>query len=88
MKRKLDENDVPSEVPLSKREATRSFEALNLDPRLLQAVTKEKYSEPTLVQAEAIPLALEGKDILGQFPQSFHHRLKLTDFSSSSDRVW
>ena len=69
MKRKLDSNDVPSmEVealhPPSAVVAT--FENLNLDARLLQAVQKEKYLKPTPVQAAAIPLALEGRDILAR----------------------
>ena len=42
-----------------------SFEAFRLDPRLLQAVVKEGLHKPTDVQAQAIPLALEGRDILG-----------------------
>lgn len=66
MKRKLDSNDAPSVEEaegVKSREPT--FENLNLDPRLLQALNKEKFNKPTLVQAEAIPLALEGKDILG-----------------------
>ncbi|KAK2740935.1 ATP-dependent DNA/RNA helicase [Myotisia sp. PD_48] len=67
MKRKLDANDVPttqdSETPST---AVQNFEDLALDPRLLQALTQQKFSKPTLVQAEAIPLALNGKDILAK----------------------
>lgn len=66
MKRKLDANDVPStEAPDAGNDKEPSFENLNLDPRLRQALVKEKFTKPTLIQAEAIPLALEGKDILG-----------------------
>lgn len=65
MKRKLDANDVPSPGPVETEEKEFDFEALNLDPRLRQALIKENFSKPTLVQAKAIPLALEGKDILG-----------------------
>lgn len=65
MKRKLDANDVPSPEPAGADEKEFDFEALNLDPRLRQALIKENFSKPTLVQAKAIPLALEGKDILG-----------------------
>ncbi|XP_060643413.2 probable ATP-dependent RNA helicase DDX56 [Anolis sagrei] len=43
-----------------------SFEHLGLDPRLLQAVAALGWRRPTLVQAEAIPLALEGKDLLAR----------------------
>ena len=66
MKRKLDSNDVPStETPNQKEANSRTFEDLKLDPRLLQAVLKEKYLKPTLVQASTIPLALQGRDVLG-----------------------
>ncbi|GMF76874.1 unnamed protein product [Aspergillus oryzae] len=68
MKRKLDANDVPSPEAADKKEKKEEddadFESLNLDPRLRQALIKEKFTKPTLVQAKAIPLALEGKDIL------------------------
>ncbi|KAL2856188.1 P-loop containing nucleoside triphosphate hydrolase protein [Aspergillus pseudodeflectus] len=71
MKRKLDANDVPSpEAPDTKdhteTDNIEGFESLNLDPRLRQALVKEKFSKPTPVQAKAIPLALEGKDILAR----------------------
>lgn len=66
MKRKLDENDVPTSVETTEsKKPARNFEDFGLDPRLLQALTSQKFSKPTLVQAEAIPLALDGKDILG-----------------------
>lgn len=66
MKRKLDENDVPAGVSdKSTHKKFSNFQDLKLDPRLLRAITKEKFTKPTPVQAEAIPLALDGKDILG-----------------------
>ena len=66
MKRKLDINDVPStETPTQKGPTSGTFEDLRLDPRLLQAIFKEKYLKPTPIQASAIPLALQGRDILG-----------------------
>ncbi|PWY71852.1 ATP dependent RNA helicase [Aspergillus eucalypticola CBS 122712] len=70
MKRKLDANDVPSPEVAETKEAPDAneadFESLNLDPRLRQALIKEKFTKPTLVQAKAIPLALAGKDILAR----------------------
>ncbi|KAI9370683.1 P-loop containing nucleoside triphosphate hydrolase protein [Aspergillus egyptiacus] len=71
MKRKLDANDVPSPEVAEGAEPqevdkTEDFESLNLDPRLRQALVKEKFSKPTPVQAKAIPLALEGKDVLAR----------------------
>ena len=66
MKRKLDERDVPSPVETSNDgHAGRVFDSLGLDSRLLQAVANEGFTTPTPVQSKAIPLALEGRDILG-----------------------
>jgi ATP-dependent RNA helicase DDX56/DBP9 len=67
MKRKLDSDDIPAtEAPISQKAKTDTFESLGLDARLLQAVAREKFSKPTLVQARAIPEALAGKDILAR----------------------
>jgi ATP-dependent RNA helicase RhlE len=41
------------------------FEQLGLTAPLLKALQKEKYTIPTPIQAQAIPQALNGKDILG-----------------------
>jgi ATP-dependent RNA helicase RhlE len=41
-----------------------SFDQLNLQPALLRAIRELGFTEPTPVQAAAIPPALEGKDIL------------------------
>jgi ATP-dependent RNA helicase RhlE len=41
-----------------------SFDTLGLAPELLRAVTDQGYTEPTPVQAEAIPLVLAGRDLL------------------------
>ena len=42
------------------------FNSFDLDNRLLRAIAKLGYSHPTLVQAKAVPLALQGKDILAR----------------------
>lgn len=42
-----------------------TFESLGLSPALLRALTEQNYSTPTPIQAEAIPLALAGHDLLG-----------------------
>lgn len=83
MKRKLDANDVPSPEPVGDQEQETDFEALNLDPRLRQALIKEKFGKPTLVQAKAIPLALEGKDILGECLADMNYFQDCTDRLSS-----
>ena len=41
------------------------FSDLALDPRVLQAVAEAGYETPTPIQAQAIPHALQGKDVLG-----------------------
>ena len=41
-----------------------SFDTLGLAPELLRAVAAEGYTEPTPVQAEAIPHVLERRDVL------------------------
>lgn len=41
-----------------------SFDSLGLSVDLLRAVAEEGYTEPTPVQAQAIPVVLQGKDIL------------------------
>ena len=41
-----------------------SFDTLGLSAELLRAVADQGYSEPTPVQSQAIPVILEGKDIL------------------------
>lgn len=42
-----------------------SFEELGLSGPVLRAVTRAGYTEPTQIQAQAIPEALQGKDIVG-----------------------
>jgi superfamily II DNA/RNA helicase len=41
------------------------FEDLALDPRVLKAVAEAGYETPTPIQAQAIPHALQGRDVLG-----------------------
>lgn len=42
-----------------------NFADLGLHPDLLRAVTEAGYNEPTPIQAQAIPVVLQGLDILG-----------------------
>lgn len=41
------------------------FSSLGLCPSLLRAVSSKAYSAPTPIQAQAIPAALQGRDVLG-----------------------
>lgn len=40
------------------------FESFNLHPKLNQAIDALKWAEPTEVQTQSLPLALEGKDLI------------------------
>ncbi|OAR00914.1 hypothetical protein LLEC1_00611 [Akanthomyces lecanii] len=67
MKRKIDETNEPAEkaeAVTSEAHKGFSFADLALDPRLVQAVAEQKFSQPTLVQRMAIPIALKGQDVL------------------------
>lgn len=67
MKRKLDGNDVPAPVvEETKAQESNSFADLGLDARLLQAIAKQNFKAPTLVQKKAIPLAIKGRDVLAR----------------------
>ncbi|XP_075580319.1 putative ATP-dependent RNA helicase DDX56 [Pelecanus crispus] len=46
--------------------AAPGFEHMGLDGRLLRAVAELGWATPTAIQAEAIPLALEGRDLLAR----------------------
>ena len=41
------------------------FRSLGLDPNILKAVQEAGYTEPTPIQSAAIPLVLEGTDLIG-----------------------
>ena len=45
-----------------------TFESLNLDPAILQALAAAGYTVPTPVQAKAIPAALAGHDLMVSAP--------------------
>ncbi|KAI5285953.1 ATP-dependent DNA/RNA helicase [Ascosphaera aggregata] len=76
MKGKAEENNVSaSEVLEASEEAAeestvlndkQNFECFDLDSRLLQALAEQNFIRPTLIQSQAIPLVLEGKDMLAR----------------------
>ncbi|XP_074613727.1 putative ATP-dependent RNA helicase DDX56 isoform X2 [Acropora palmata] len=45
---------------------TTSFHEMGLDDRLVKAIAKLNWSQPSPIQENAIPLALEGKDVLAR----------------------
>lgn len=76
MKRKLDENNEAQPVTEAKIQTSSTmpsapeptFVDLGLDPRLVQAVALQNFERPTPVQRNAIPLALNGKDVMAKAP--------------------
>jgi ATP-dependent RNA helicase RhlE len=50
--------------PIQEQSLTMSFNTLGLSPELLRAIADQGYSKPTPVQRQAIPVILEGKDIM------------------------
>lgn len=42
-----------------------TFDTLGLSPNTLKAVTDAGYNEPTPIQSQAIPIVLQGRDVLG-----------------------
>ncbi|GAB6023312.1 putative ATP-dependent RNA helicase ddx56 [Chamberlinius hualienensis] len=47
-------------------ESSVGFHEMGLDDRILKAISKLGWATPTLIQERAIPLALDGKDILAR----------------------
>lgn len=45
-----------------------TFSSLELDESLLTALEEKGYQRPTAIQADAIPAAMDGRDILGSAP--------------------
>ncbi len=50
----------------NENETSVSFDELGLNKKVVQSLTKLGYETPTPIQASAIPVILEGRDILGQ----------------------
>ena len=48
------------------KKAVFPFHEMGLDDRVLKAIAKLGWVEPTLIQERAVPLILEGKDLLAR----------------------
>eukprot|EP00877_Chromochloris_zofingiensis_P000286 jgi/Chrzof1/10258/Cz04g34160.t1 len=63
-----DRLNVDVEVPEGEEIAAapiESFKEMNLHPNIIADISHHKYETPTPIQAQGIPVALSGKDILG-----------------------
>ncbi|KAG9201452.1 ATP-dependent DNA/RNA helicase [Epicoccum nigrum] len=57
---------TPSKPSKANTAPVASFAEFELEPRLLRGIRDQKWSSPTAVQSKAIPLALQGRDILAR----------------------
>ncbi|XP_057784403.1 DEAD-box ATP-dependent RNA helicase 16 [Salvia miltiorrhiza] len=57
---------VAGEVEEEQDDDERSFEELGLDARLVRALSKKSIEKPSPIQRVAIPLILEGKDVVAR----------------------
>ena len=56
---------IPTRTAGPKDFSLPSFADLDLIPELLRAVSEQGYTEPTPIQAQAIPLVMQGRDVMG-----------------------
>ena len=59
---------IPTEQTLaisSEEPGLANFADFNLDPKILKAVAEQGYTQATPIQAKAIPVVLEGHDVMG-----------------------
>lgn len=57
--------EIPVAEPRPASDTPTQFQDLGLNRKLCSALAESKYSVPTPIQESAIPLVLEGKDLLG-----------------------
>jgi ATP-dependent RNA helicase DDX47/RRP3 len=57
--------DASPEQTLSSSTSPQTFQELGLIEQLSDACEKLGYKTPTAIQAQAVPLALEGRDVIG-----------------------
>lgn len=58
-------NETLAPMPPVTEKPENGFAQFNLPPKMMTALNRLQFSEPTPIQTKAIPLALEGRDILG-----------------------
>ncbi|KAI0127708.1 ATP-dependent RNA helicase dbp9 [Xylariales sp. AK1849] len=66
MKRKLNESNEPVPAAETTPKTDVTFDEFDLDPRILQAIASQGFKTPTPVQKSAIPILLEGKDVIAR----------------------
>ena len=56
---------APAVSPYKKRDSLTSFNDFGLAEPILRALAEEKYVTPTPIQAQTVPLAAQGRDVIG-----------------------
>ncbi|MDY7580027.1 DEAD/DEAH box helicase [Herbaspirillum sp. RTI4] len=54
-----------SELPVAETPAAIRFEDFGLSPDILRALSEQGYVHPTPIQVQAIPIVLQGRDVMG-----------------------
>lgn len=65
-RRASDASQTEQAAPAAAQVTAASFADFDLDPRLLRGIRDLRWSSPTAVQSQAIPLALQGRDVLAR----------------------
>ncbi len=55
----------PYELFIVRKKTMKSFDGFGLSPALTKSLARMKYTTPTPIQAQAIPIALKSRDIMG-----------------------
>ena len=64
-----------------------SFESLELDPILLQAVEELGFTRPTTIQTQVIPVAMEGRDVMASAPTGTGKTVTLQRMAEQFSRI-
>ncbi|KAK1587736.1 hypothetical protein Q3G72_016301 [Acer saccharum] len=65
-KREIPPNEIKHQEEEEETEQEKSFDELGLDLRLVHALNKKGIQKPTPIQLVAVPLILEGKDVVAR----------------------
>ncbi|KAK3669117.1 nucleolar DEAD-box protein required for synthesis of 60S ribosomal subunit, partial [Recurvomyces mirabilis] len=63
--RRQDEFFAPEEASARPQTGENSFTSMSLNRRILKNLTEQKFYAPTPIQRKTIPVAMEGKDVVG-----------------------
>lgn len=62
MREKRDQSDIMVQLP---QQPDISFDGLGIAPKILEILDRMRFTHPTPIQHKAIPIGIEGKDLIG-----------------------